>query len=119
MKKDRRDGRCYLVEPNIGRPIGRLAIAEAGGVPLLYTMSCDAIGRPLSPCPRSDHVLRAAHHLFERDRLVTALYQKQLAARPELEWLEIDRRESSEQVANRAYLPYFRHLTDHIHRVEK
>jgi D-aspartate ligase len=47
MKQDERDGRHYIVEPNIGRPTGRSAIAEAGGVALLYTMYCDAAGLPL------------------------------------------------------------------------
>ena len=47
MKRDDRTGGFFIVEPNIGRPTGRSAIAEAGGVELLYTMYCDAIGRPL------------------------------------------------------------------------
>ena len=36
-----------IIEPNIGRPTGRSPIAEAGGVELVYTMYCDALGRPL------------------------------------------------------------------------
>ena len=47
MKQDARTGEYYIIEPNIGRPTGRSAIAEAGGVELLYTMYCDAIGWPL------------------------------------------------------------------------
>lgn len=47
MKRDSRTGRHLLIEPNVGRPTGRSAIAEAGGVELLYTMYCDATGRPL------------------------------------------------------------------------
>jgi len=47
MKQDRRSGRYLIVEPNIGRPTGRSAIAEAGGVELLYTAYCDALQRPL------------------------------------------------------------------------
>lgn len=47
MKRDERTGRHYIIEPNVGRPTGRSAIAEAGGVPLLYTMYCDAMGLPL------------------------------------------------------------------------
>ena len=49
MKRDARTGRHYIIEPNVGRPTGRSAIAEAGGVPLLYTMYCDAMGLPLPP----------------------------------------------------------------------
>ncbi len=40
-------GKYYIVEPNFGRPTGRSAIAEAGGVELLYTMYCDVVGLPL------------------------------------------------------------------------
>ena len=47
FKRDARDGKHYMIEPNVGRPTGRSAIAEAGGVELLYTMYCDAIGAPL------------------------------------------------------------------------
>lgn len=47
MKRDRRTGEYFIIEPNIGRPTGRSAIAEASGVELLYTMYCDALGWPL------------------------------------------------------------------------
>jgi predicted ATP-grasp superfamily ATP-dependent carboligase len=44
IKRDARSGQYFILEPNIGRPTGRSAIAEAGGVDLLYTMYCDALG---------------------------------------------------------------------------
>jgi predicted ATP-grasp superfamily ATP-dependent carboligase len=47
MKRDEPSGRHLLVEANVGRPTGRSAIAEAGGVELLYTMYCDTVGLPL------------------------------------------------------------------------
>ncbi len=47
MKRDRRTGRHLIIEPNIGRPTGRSAIAEAGGVALHYTAYCDLAGLPL------------------------------------------------------------------------
>jgi D-aspartate ligase len=47
VKRDARSGQHFIVEPNIGRPTGGSAIAEAGGVELLYTMYCDVTGRPL------------------------------------------------------------------------
>lgn len=47
MKRDRRTGEHFIIEPNIGRPTGRSAIAEAGGVALLYTMYADVVGLPL------------------------------------------------------------------------
>jgi D-aspartate ligase len=49
MKRDSRTGLHYIIEPNIGRPTGRSAIAEAGGVELLYSMWCDTLGLPLPP----------------------------------------------------------------------
>lgn len=49
MKRDERTGRHFIVEPNVGRPTGRSAIAEAGGVELLYAAYCDAAGLPLPP----------------------------------------------------------------------
>jgi predicted ATP-grasp superfamily ATP-dependent carboligase len=54
MKKDERTGEYFIVEPNVGRPTGRSAIAEAAGVELLYTMYCDATGLPL-PANRTQH----------------------------------------------------------------
>jgi predicted ATP-grasp superfamily ATP-dependent carboligase len=47
MKRDQRTGKHYIIEPNIGRPTGRSAIAEAGGVALLYTKYCDLLNLPL------------------------------------------------------------------------
>lgn len=46
-KYDARTGKYYFIEANLGRPTGRSAIAEAGGVDMLYAMYCDAIGLPL------------------------------------------------------------------------
>lgn len=47
MKRDARTGKLLVVEPNVGRPTGRSAIAEQGGVELLLTAFCDAAGLPL------------------------------------------------------------------------
>ena len=44
MKRDSRTGKHLIIEPNVGRPTSRSATAEAGGVELLYTMYCDALG---------------------------------------------------------------------------
>ncbi len=49
MKRDDRTGNHYIIEPNIGRPTGRSAISEAGGVELVYTAYCDLAGLPLPP----------------------------------------------------------------------
>jgi D-aspartate ligase len=47
MKRDARTGEYWVLEANIGRPTVRSAIAEAGGVELLYAAYCDALGWPL------------------------------------------------------------------------
>lgn len=47
MKRDDKTGKHYIIEPNVGRPTGRSAIAEAGGVELLYAMYCDTVDLPL------------------------------------------------------------------------
>lgn len=46
-KRDPVTGRHFVIEPNVGRPTGRSAIAEAGGVELLMTAYCDALGLDL------------------------------------------------------------------------
>jgi len=47
MKRDERSGKYFITEPNIGRPTGRSAMAEAGGVDLLYAKYCDTLALPL------------------------------------------------------------------------
>jgi predicted ATP-grasp superfamily ATP-dependent carboligase len=86
MKLDARSGRYFIVEPNIGRPTGRSAIAEAGGVELLYTMYCDALGWPL-PVNRNQHYGNDKWIHIRRD-FQSALYywrKGELSAR---QWLE-------------------------------
>lgn len=46
-KRDARTGRLSIVEPNVGRPTGRSAICEAGGVELVLSAYLDALGEPL------------------------------------------------------------------------
>lgn len=78
MKRDERSGEYFIIEPNIGRPTGRAATAEAAGVELLMTMYCDAVGLPL-PAARQQtykgvkwiHLLRdlqaAFYHMARRE----------------------------------------------------
>lgn len=72
FKRSARTGEYFIVEPNIGRPTGRSAIAEAGGVELLYTMYCDSIGLPL-PENREQHYTGVKWLDLRRD-LQSALY---------------------------------------------
>jgi predicted ATP-grasp superfamily ATP-dependent carboligase len=44
MKRDEDTGKYFIIEPNVGRPTGRSATAEANGVELIFTMYCDAVG---------------------------------------------------------------------------
>ena len=72
VKRDPDSGRYYIIEPNIGRPTGRSSIAEAGGVALLYTMYCDALGRPL-PANRQQQY-RGAKWIYWRHDFQSALH---------------------------------------------
>ena len=47
MKKDTKTGKYFMIEPNIGRPTGRSALAEAAGVEILFTMYSDLAGLDL------------------------------------------------------------------------
>jgi D-aspartate ligase len=72
MKRDTRSGRYVVIEPNVGRPTGRSAIAEAGGVELLYTMYCDALGLPLPEARVQRYV--GARWIYFRHDLQAALH---------------------------------------------
>jgi D-aspartate ligase len=72
MKQDARTGRHVIIEPNIGRPTGRSAIAEAGGVELLYTAYCDMVGLPLPAARQQRYV--GAKWIDDRRDVQSALY---------------------------------------------
>jgi predicted ATP-grasp superfamily ATP-dependent carboligase len=72
MKRDARTGEYLIIEPNIGRPTGRSATAEAAGVELLYTMYCDALGWPL-PASRTQ-TFRGTKWIHLRRDVQSALY---------------------------------------------
>jgi D-aspartate ligase len=85
LKRDARDGHLVIVEPNVGRPTGRSAIAEAGGVELLLTAYCDAVGLPL-PEQRTQQYRGAKWIHLRRDLLsaTQAMRAGELGAR---EWV--------------------------------
>ena len=56
MKRDAQTGQYYIIEPNIGRPTGRSATADAAGIELMYTMYCDALGWPLPEACSRNHL---------------------------------------------------------------
>jgi predicted ATP-grasp superfamily ATP-dependent carboligase len=76
MKRDARDGVLYAVEANIGRPPGRAPIAEAGGVEVMYTAYCDALGQPL-PSQRIQRYGRAKWIYFAKDVAAAWYYHRQ------------------------------------------
>jgi predicted ATP-grasp superfamily ATP-dependent carboligase len=91
MKRDDRSGEFFIVEPNIGRPTGRSAIAEAGGVDILYTMYCDLVGLPL-PATRVQqygkvkwmHLLRdlkSAYFYWRHGELTVAQWMQSMSGR--------------------------------------
>lgn len=47
IKIDKRSGRYFIIEPDVGRPNTSIGLLEASGVPILYTMYRDALGMPL------------------------------------------------------------------------
>lgn len=72
LKRDPETGEHLIVEPNIGRPTGRSATAEAAGVELLYAMYCDVLGLP-PPAGLSQRYLGTKWIYLGRD-LRSALY---------------------------------------------
>ena len=72
MKRDVRTGKHFIIEPNIGRPTGRSAIAEAGGVEMLYAAYCDTVQKPLPPNLEQKYV--GAKWIYLRQDFQSALH---------------------------------------------
>jgi len=84
MKRDERTGKHFIIEPNIGRPTGRSATAEAGGVPLLYAKYCDTLGLALPP--NLEQSYRGVKWVYWRRDLQSALYHWQQGNLTLKEW---------------------------------
>ena len=84
MKHDTRSGRYFILECNVGRPTGRSAIAEAGGVELIYTMYCDSVGWPL-PANR-EQKYEGVKWIYLRRDFQSALYHWQRRTLTIAEW---------------------------------
>lgn len=88
FKLDEPDGKYYIIEPNIGRPVTRIGLVEASGVPILYTMYCDASGLPLPPNPGQSYNgvkwislhrdIQAARQYYKEGRLTIRDWLKSL-----------------------------------------
>lgn len=72
IKRDARSGARLIVEPNVGRPTGRSAIAEQGGVELLLSAYLDALGEPM---PDTEQTYGGAKWIYWRHDLQAALRQ--------------------------------------------
>jgi predicted ATP-grasp superfamily ATP-dependent carboligase len=72
MKRDAHSGQYRVIEPNIGRPTGRSAIAEAGGVPLIYSMYCDLVGLPLPA--RREQTYHGAKWIYLKNDLASSWF---------------------------------------------
>jgi D-aspartate ligase len=86
VKRDSRTGEHYAIEANVGRPTGRSAIAEAGGVEILQTMYRNKLGMPL-PAKREQRYgrvkwiflrqdMRSALHYWRRGELTLVSWAK-------------------------------------------
>jgi D-aspartate ligase len=88
MKRDARNGQLVVIEPNVGRPTGRSATAEAGGVQLLQTVYCDALGLPL-PANRTQRYVGAGWVDLRRDlQAICARHEQPVRA---ADWLRFIR----------------------------
>jgi D-aspartate ligase len=86
VKRDPGTGQYVIIEPNVGRPTGRSATAEAAGVEMLYTMYCDALGRPL-PAHRSQ-TFRGVKWIYFRRDVQAAVYHWVRGELRLSEWVE-------------------------------
>ena len=85
MKLDARDGRHVIIEPNVGRPTGRSAAADAAGIDLVYTYYCDALGWPLPPATAQTH--RRTKWIYLRQDLQSAARQWRRGTLTPVDWL--------------------------------
>ena len=99
IKRDRRTGEHVLIEANIGRPTGRSAIAETGGVEMLFTMYCDLTGRPL-PSRREQHY-GEAKWMYLRHDMQAAFYHLRRHELDVAEWWRFMRSPKPDAVFSR------------------
>ena len=98
VKRERRTGSYFIIEPNVGRPTGRSAIAERGGVELLLTAYCDALGLPL-PVEREQRYGGVKWIYWRRDLQSAAVRMLRRELTPR-QWLRSVRGPSVEAVAS-------------------
>lgn len=110
-KADERTGRLMIIEPNIGRPTGRSAIAEMGGVELLMSAYHDALGQPLPGA--LEQTYRGVKWIYWRHDLQAALVRWRRGELAAGDWLRSVRGPKIEAVfSRRDPLPF---VADVIH----
>ncbi len=98
MKRNAVTGRHEIIEPNIGRPTGRSAIAERGGVELVYTAYRDALGEPLADA--SEQTYRGVKWIYWRHDLQSAIVHGRRGELGFLGWLRSVRGPKTEAVGS-------------------
>lgn len=98
VKVDAATGRRLIVEPNVGRPTGRSAIAEQGGVELLQSAYLDALGEPI---PATVQTFRGAKWIYWRHDLQAALSAMRRGVLSPLGWWRSVRGRKYEAVFDR------------------
>lgn len=84
LKRDPESGRLYAIEPNVGRPTGRSALAEACGVELHLSLYCAAIGaEPPARRMQTGEGVKWVHELRDLQSAVHYMRQGRLSLR---EW---------------------------------
>lgn len=73
IKMDEKNARHFIIEPDVGRPNTSIGQVEASGVPILYTMYCDALGMPLPHYTAPKHT-GVKWISFGRDLLASRAY---------------------------------------------
>ena len=110
-KADERTGRLMIIEPNIGRPTGRSAIAEMGGVELLMSAYRDALGEPLPTA--LEQRFGSVKWIYWRHDLQAALVRARRGELSAREWFQSVRGPKIEAVfARRDPLPF---VADVVH----
>lgn len=99
IKRDAVTGRYLVIEPNIGRPTGRSAIAERGGVELLLSAYRDALGEALPVAVEQRY--RGVKWIYWRHDLQSAVVHARRGELTPSDWLRSVRGPRIEAVGSR------------------
>jgi predicted ATP-grasp superfamily ATP-dependent carboligase len=99
IKRDAVTGRHLIIEPNIGRPPGRSAIAERGGVELLLSAYRDALGQDLPAATEQRY--GGVKWIYWRHDLQSAVVHARRGELTPLAWLRSVRGPRIEAVGSR------------------